>query len=634
MFRRRSGPSESDFPGLVTSGVAQLHAGDRDGALRSFQQASQANDPLTLRRLGAAYVEAGETGYAEYCYYRAAEAGSLDARNDLGILLKQTGRLAEAEAVLRQAADAGDPNASNNLGNLFQERGDLQGAAWFWHRAAEAGNPRAMCSLGVFLANSGHPDARLWHDRAQAKVFEAPEIRVQLESLSALLNGPAPGASQPGTSQQGDAQFVGTQHDQYAETQLVAAAGQARTSTPPQAPEAPAAPAAAEASSPSAAFGPGGQVDAAEPTSATVRRPRRPETPRPGSLPAEPAWPGYAQASAPPAPASSPPEAVPPLPSWPAPASPMPAPAKSSPPAQAPAPKPTPSVPGGRPLLSRAMEAPTTLVSPSSLSTPAPPSSTPSPAPSPSSAVPNALSDALGTAERLRERYLETGDAAALGKALEASEVALESAPASAAEARGHALSLRCVLLRLAYLRDRDTVKLAEAIESGRTARSLLKPADPAFARAINGLAAALQEEYGQTHDPAILTEALSLYREGARVLPEGHPDIPGLYSNIGNVLMTQGLADGNARLLAEAVQAGREAIGMSDPEGPSFGSRLAHLGMALVAHYANCDGPPAELDEAERLFNESLATLPPAHQLRAQIQSYLNGISALRLAQ
>jgi len=627
LFRRRSGPSEGEFPGLVTSGLAQLHAGDRDAALRSFQQASQANDPLTLRRLGAAYVEAGETGYAEYCYYRAAEAGSLDARNDLGILLKQTGRLPEAEAVLRQAADAGDPNANNNLGNLFQERGDLQGAAWFWHRAAEGGNPRAMCSLGVFLANNGHPDARLWRDRAQAKVFEAPEIRPQLESLSALLNGPAPGASQPGETPSG-----GIQHDQYAATQLVAAAGQARPSTPPQPAEAPATPAGAEASGPRAAFGPGGQVEAAEPTSATVRRPRRPEPPR--QVPSPPV----------PPPASAPPQSAPSLPEWPAPASAVPAAAKSSPPAQAvqpsvpqalvpqtpasqaPAPKPTPSVPSGRPLLPRTMEAPTILVSPSSA--PAPPPPIPSPG------VPTALGDALRNAERLRERYLETGEAAALGKALEASEVALEAAPADAAEARGHALSLRCVLLRLAYLRDRDTVKLAEAIESGRSARSLLKPVDPAFARAINSLAAALQEEYGQTHDPAILTEALSLYREGARVLPEGHPDIPGLYSNIGNVLMTQGLADGNVRLLTEAVQAGREAIGMSDPEGPSFGSRLAHLGMALVAHYANCDGPPAELDEAERLFNESLATLPPAHPLRAQIQSYLSGITALRLAQ
>lgn len=232
----------------------------------------------------------------------------------------------------------------------------------------------------------------------------------------------------------------------------------------------------------------------------------------------------------------------------------------------------------------------------------------------------------------MRESYLQTGDAAALGKALEASEVAADLA-ADSPEAHGYALTLRSVLLRLAYVRDRDQVKLAEAIEAGRTARSLLKPGDHGFGRAINGLAAALREEYDQTRDPDILTEALALYREGARLLPEGHPDIPGLYSNIGNVLMTQGLADGNQRLLAEAVQAGREAIGMSNPEGPAFGTRLAHLGMALVAHYANCDGPPAELDEAERLFNEALTTLPPTHALRSQIQSYLSGITALRLA-
>ncbi|HEX4829769.1 MAG TPA: hypothetical protein VH478_01575 [Trebonia sp.] len=255
-------------------------------------------------------------------------------------------------------------------------------------------------------------------------------------------------------------------------------------------------------------------------------------------------------------------------------------------------------------------------------------------APAPSAAVPAGVAQKLGAAERLRERYLETGDANALTQALAVSQDAVESAPADASEARGLGLSLRCVLLRLAYVRDRDQVKLGEAVEAGRAARSLLRPADPGFPRAVNSLAAALQEEYGQTKDAAILTEALALYREGARLLPEGHPDIPGLYSNIGNVLMTQGLADGNPRLLTEAVQAGREALGMSDPEAPTFGPRLAHLGMALVAHYANCDGPPAELDEAERLFNEALATLAPSHAVRGQIQSYMNGINALRLAQ
>jgi tetratricopeptide (TPR) repeat protein len=238
----------------------------------------------------------------------------------------------------------------------------------------------------------------------------------------------------------------------------------------------------------------------------------------------------------------------------------------------------------------------------------------------------------LQAAESLRQAYLETSDPAILGRALEASEVAVESASAEDFTARGMALGLRCVLLRMAYQRDKDPAKLAQAIEAGRTAKALFRPSDPGFPKTLNSLANALQEEYGRTRHSAILTEALALYREAVRVLPEGHAEIPGMYSNIGNVLMTQGIQDHNQQLFVEAVQAGREAVGMTDPEGPAFATRLANLGMALVAHYANCDGPPAELDEAERLFNEALATLPPTHALRPHIQNYLNGVSTLRL--
>jgi hypothetical protein len=52
---------------------------------------------------------------------------------------------------------------------------------------------------------------------------------------------------------------------------------------------------------------------------------------------------------------------------------------------------------------------------------------------------------------------------------------------------------------------------------------------------------------------------------------------------------------------------------------------------MALVAHYANCNGPAYELDEAERLFNAALAALPSGHAMRAQVQNYLSGVSTLR---
>jgi hypothetical protein len=94
---------------------------------------------------------------------------------------------------------------------------------------------------------------------------------------------------------------------------------------------------------------------------------------------------------------------------------------------------------------------------------------------------------------------------------------------------------------------------------------------------------------------------------------------------------VTQGLAEQSPRLLAEAIQAGREAVGGSVPDGPAFAGRLASLGMALVAHYANCNGPTGELDEAERLFNEALTTVPAGHSLRAQVQGYLNGVATLR---
>ena len=105
------------------------------------------------------------------------------------------------------------------------------------------------------------------------------------------------------------------------------------------------------------------------------------------------------------------------------------------------------------------------------------------------------------------------------------------------------------------------------------------------------------------------------------------------MFSNIGNVLMTQGLAERTPELLDEAIHSAREAVGMSDPADASYATRQASLGMALVAHYANSNGTAAELDEAERLFNAALTTLPANHPLRPQVQNYLAGVSALRFA-
>jgi tetratricopeptide (TPR) repeat protein len=237
----------------------------------------------------------------------------------------------------------------------------------------------------------------------------------------------------------------------------------------------------------------------------------------------------------------------------------------------------------------------------------------------------------LRITESLREQYLQTGTEATLQMAIESSQMALDAVTHGDAHGRALALGTRCVLLRMAYQRDKDAAKLAEAVGAGRTALSLTGPDDPAYSRLVSNLAGALQEEYARTRAPEVLDEALSTYRGAASALPPGSPQLAGMLSNIGNVLLTQGLKQHSQPLLTEAVEVAREAVGATDPDAPAFGTRLASLGMALVAHYANCGRPRGELDEAERVLNVALTTLPEAHPLRGQVEDYLRSASALR---
>jgi tetratricopeptide (TPR) repeat protein len=255
------------------------------------------------------------------------------------------------------------------------------------------------------------------------------------------------------------------------------------------------------------------------------------------------------------------------------------------------------------------------------------------PAVEPAAATAFDLSDNLRTVEKLRASYMDTRNATTLLLALEINKVGVESAPPDDPTAQALALSLRCTLLRLSFERDRQEAALSEAITAGRLAKSLFKSTDAGFPKALNSLATALQAEYGRAQDPTILAEALALYREAVRALPEGHPELPAMFTNIANVLMTQGLAERSPQLLDAAIHSAREAVGMSDPDGTAYAARQASLGMALLAHYANFSGPAAELDEAERLFNAALATLPENHALRPQVQNYLSSVSTLRHA-
>jgi tetratricopeptide (TPR) repeat protein len=612
MFRRWS---QTDFPAKIGTGLTLLQGGDRTGALQLFAEISHSNDPNVLRGLGLAYQQAGETQFAEHVIRRAVAGGSRDALNDLGVLLKRAGRPAEAEQALRQAADAGDPNAMNNLGNLFSERGDQQGATWFWHRAAEAGNARAMCSLGSYLASTGHPEARRWYDRAVAKLPEAPDIREQLDALAALVSGQGTGhAPPPAPTAPPDAP-----------TQTTGPVAPGSMPANPMAPNYWVPPAA----TPAPAWSPVPPAPAPAPQTPVSGTPAPPGTP-PSSTPPWPGTPGRYS----PAPVTPVPVQAPPAPSWP------PPPLAGLPPTPPPAaigPWADDSADSGSgaqtsATVHRPRSSPPPASPPPAVSTLEPPTLIARavlPTPPPDHAAAVDVPDTLRAAETLREEYLATGSPGKLGQALEASQLAADSVPAGDLATRGLVLGLRCALLRLAYQRDKDQTKLAESIEAGRAAKSLVRPSDPSFSRTLTSLASALREEYGRTRDPAILGEALALYRDGVHVLPEGHPELAGLQANICNVLMTQGLQD--PRLLTEAVEAGRQAVALSDPDSAGYPTRLASLGMALVAHHANNQGPQSELDQAEQLFSRALATLPADHDLRPQIQGYVDAVTALR---
>ncbi|HUN36121.1 MAG TPA: hypothetical protein VMU95_29335 [Trebonia sp.] len=691
MFRRRS---QTEFSAKIGTGLTLLQGGDRAGALRLFAEISHSNDPNVLRGLGLAYQQAGEMQFAEHVIRRALAAGSRDALNDLGVLLKRTGRPAEAEQALRQASDAGDPNAMNNLGNLFSERGDQQGATWFWHRAAEAGNPRAMVSLGMYLASTGHPEARRWYDRAVTKLPEAPDIREQLDALAAAVSGQpgahpvppiAPGTPVPSYSAPPPAVPLMATPSPAWSPQPVWSPPPAWSPAPAWSPP-PASPAPAH--TPPIPPGP----PATPSPSAT---PSPPATPSPSATPSPPGTPApYSPAPVTPSPAQSALTLSQQSPALPNPA-PMPPPAaigawaesssdgdpgaqtsatvhrpRSNPRLGAASPPPAPDEAPAQPEAAEetrtgsvataeaAAPAPDITADPGNFGPPpasllpagpppaglmpaGPPRAIPTlepptlfaravlPTPPPEQVGAVDVPETLRTADRLREEYLATGNPGKLGQALEASQLAADSVPAGDLATRGLVLGLRCALLRLAYQRDKDQTKLAEAIEAGRAAKSLVRPTDPSFSRTLTSLASALQEEYARTRNPAILTEALALYRDGVQVLPEGHPELAGLHANICNVLMTQGLQE--PRLLADAVEAGRQAVALSDPDSPAYAARLASLGMALVAHHANNRGPQSELDEAERLFSQALTALPADHALRAQIQGYLDAATAIR---
>jgi tetratricopeptide (TPR) repeat protein len=153
----------SDWEVRLNAGVVQLEAGDINGAIASFREATVLNPEAAAAwdRLGSAYAMIGELDPAVEAGRRAVELtpGAGQAWNNLGLSYALRGEADKALTATRRAIelDSGYAEAHNNLGNLLFDRGELNSAAASFRKAIELrpGYAEAITNHALVLAEQG-----------------------------------------------------------------------------------------------------------------------------------------------------------------------------------------------------------------------------------------------------------------------------------------------------------------------------------------------------------------------------------------------------------------------------------------------------------------------------------------------
>ena len=134
----------------------------------------------------------------------------------------------------------------------------------------------------------------------------------------------------------------------------------------------------------------------------------------------------------------------------------------------------------------------------------------------------------------------------------------------------------------------------------------------------MTNLGGALQVLYGRTGDTAVLAEAVQAGRDAVAAAPAGHPNRAVVLSNLGNALRALYGRTGDTAVLAEAVQAGRDAVAATPAGHPDRASVLTNLGAALGT-LSERTGDTAVLAEAVQAGRDAVAAAPAGHPDRAR---------------
>ncbi|MEV6350106.1 CHAT domain-containing protein [Actinoplanes sp. NPDC051851] len=255
-------------------------------------------------------------------------------------------------------------------------------------------------------------------------------------------------------------------------------------------------------------------------------------------------------------------------------------------------------------------------------------------------------------ATTMLERFLGSGDADALDRAIDLLRRAVSALPADRARPAGLGAVVRSRFGRGVRTNSRDRARLLsnlagalaerfescrdpddldEAIEAGRAAVLATPPGHQLRAGFLNNLGHALRIRFWGGRDLGDLSESIAAYRGAVRSVPPGDPDEVRFLATLGNVLLQRFQEIGEPSDLDEAVEAGRDARQIAGTEHPDRVMALFHLSETLQARFERFKEPP-DLDEAIELGRSVLRAMPLRDPDRAGALSTLGAALRTRI--
>ena len=244
-------------------------------------------------------------------------------------------------------------------------------------------------------------------------------------------------------------------------------------------------------------------------------------------------------------------------------------------------------------------------------------------------AVPPEFADDLRTAQESVQRYLGTGDRAALDSAAAAwSRILKHAAFSSVAEGfRLAALHSAGGVFWRRYWAGGRLDDLNRALELWQQAVEATPPDSPDLPMYLSNLGIGLSDRFRRTGQEADLDEAIRMFQQAVEATPPDSADYSGCLINLGTGLSDRFRRTGQEADLDEAIRMFQQAVEATPPDSPDLPMYLSNLGTGLSDRFRRTR-QEADLDEAIRVYQQAVeATLPNSLDLLGYLSNLGNGL-------